>query len=96
LHKEIEHIIKSIKSKTADLIAAKTAALKEKEQLTQQLVKANTALEKQAKQISDLQQQVQALQLLQTNMHVEDKKELGKTIDKHIASINKTITLLSE
>lgn len=96
MQKDIELIVKSIKSKIAKLTATKDALYKENGQLKNKLANAMEVSNKQTETIEKLNQKVQALQLLQTTIGKEEKKELHKTIDKHIQEINKTITLLSE
>ncbi len=96
MNNNIEQQISAIKQKLLTLIADKEALQKENAALKAKLDKANdhniTAQEK----IDNLQQKVQALQLLSTNMEEADKKELGKKIDQYLKDINKTITILSE
>lgn len=94
--KDIENIIKNVKTNINKLLAEKEILQKEKEQYKQKLEKANNDMELQAAEIVKLKQQLNALQLLQAELGDADKKYLAKNIDKHIAAINKTITLLSE
>jgi regulator of replication initiation timing len=96
MNKEIAIQIKEIKEKIGVLATSKTLLQKEKEQLKNKLDKALTENALQKEQITELTQQLQALQVLHGTMDVDDKKALSKTIEKHIADINKTITLLSQ
>jgi predicted nuclease with TOPRIM domain len=93
---EIAIVLRNIRQKVQQLIADKTALLKKNEQLQTKLDQQAKLQQQQAQQIIQLQQQLQAIQTLQNNLPPDEKKQLEKAIDKHIATIEKTITLLNE
>ncbi len=96
MNEEIKIQIKGIKAKIAKVVANKHSLLKENEQLKIKLDNALKENDDNVIAIQQLQQRINALQLLSGTTNEADKKELRKTIDKHIADINKTITLLNQ
>ncbi len=95
LQPEISLQLKNIKQKVQQLVANKIVLQKQNEQLQLKYNKALQTIEVQQNELQQLQSQLKAIQLLQNNLPDSDKKELEKQIDKHIATLQKTITLLS-
>jgi regulator of replication initiation timing len=96
MNEQIEIQVTRIKHKIAKQIANMQLLQKENEQLKTKLAKVTEEIGQQEKHIAQLKQQVETLQLLQTNMAEGEKKALIKSLDKYIADINKTIVLLSD
>jgi regulator of replication initiation timing len=96
MNQEINIQIKAIKAKITEVVANNNALLKENEQLKAKLQISISDNNSNIENMQILQQKINALQLLAGNTNEPDKKELRKTVDKYIADINKTITLLSQ
>jgi regulator of replication initiation timing len=96
MNQEINIQIKAIKAKITQVVASNNALLKENEQLKAKLQISSSDNNSNIENMQILQQKINALQLLAGNTNETDKKELRKTVDKYIADINKTITLLSQ
>ncbi len=93
---QIADLIKTIKQKMQQVQALNEALQKENAALKNKLDAATTEQSELVTKLNKLQQEVQALQLTQSSMEDESRKALNKAIDKHIAAITKSITLLSE
>jgi regulator of replication initiation timing len=88
--------LQKIKQKVLLLLVENSTLQKQNTALQENLQKqiaSNTAL---TSEVQQLQTQLKALQLLQSNLPDEEKTALSKSIDKHIATLQKTITILSE
>jgi regulator of replication initiation timing len=96
MNKNIEQQLSNIKQKLLALIAQNDVLHKENIALKNKLDFTNINHVKANETIEVLQQKIQALNLLSTNMEDADKKELSKKIDQYLKDINKTITILSE
>jgi predicted nuclease with TOPRIM domain len=96
MNNEIEAILKSIKTKLSQLLAEKAMWQKEKTQLQQKLASTADMLKSKEIELALMDDKLKAVQMLQEQLSDADKKELSKSIDQHIANIEKTITLLSE
>jgi TolA-binding protein len=96
MNKEIEIQLQSIKENIVALRLIKQQLQKENLKLEKQLSEKEKQITAQKEQVDYLQMQVKALQLVASNSTAAEKKELRKTIDRHIASIDATINLLNE
>jgi chromosome segregation ATPase len=89
-------LLKNIKQKVQKLTVDNTVLHKQNATLLEKIEKQNSNNLALTTQVQQLQTQLKALQLIQTDLPIDEKRELTKSIDKHIATLQKTITLLSE
>ncbi len=96
MQKDTALFIKNFKQKIIQLVADKNLLQKHNLQLQDKLNKLDQTTQQQQTEIQKLTQQIKAIQLLQNNLPQDEKKELLKAINKHITTLQNSITLLSE
>ena len=93
---ELEKNIKRINEKLQQLLKNYQLLQKDNERQTKLIAELQQAGEKDAAQVSTLQEQVNILKAAAGQMNEEDKISFEKNINRYIKDIDKCIGLLSE